>query len=194
MLNVVRPSVEDTVLVVGAGAVGLAALMALKLLPSPPTLVIAVDVVPERLEMAKKYGATHLINSKDIPDLKAALKEATDGKGVDGAIDTTGRPEVLRTLLESAAKKGVVVSVGVGKLTAEVSTVIFDTVNTGRTYVGCCMGNCFPQEFIPLLVDAWKEGRFPFPDLIKQYPARDMNIAAEDVLKGNVVKAVLVWE
>jgi aryl-alcohol dehydrogenase len=194
MLNVVRPVSEDTVLVVGAGAVGLAALMALKLLPSPPRMVIAVDVVPERLELAKKYGATHVINSKETPDLKAALKSVTNGKGVDGAIDTTGRPEVLRTLLESAAKKGVVVSVGVGKLSAEISTVIFDTVNTGRSYVGCCMGNCYPQEFIPMLVDAWREGKFPFTDLIKQYPARDMNVAAEDVVKGNVVKAVLVWE
>ena len=116
MLNVVRPSSGSIVLVVGAGAVGLAALMALKLTPSPPSKVIAVDIVPERLEQAKKYGATDVINSKDTPDLKAALKNITDGKGVDGAIDTTGRPDVLRILLESAAKKGVVVSVGVGKV------------------------------------------------------------------------------
>ena len=194
MLNVVRPSSDSTVLVVGAGAVGLAALMALDLLPSPPMKVIAVDVVPERLELAKKYGATHIISSKATPDLKAALKSVTDGNGVDGAIDTTGRPDVIRTLLESAAKKGVVVSVGVGKLSAEVSTAIFDTVNTGRTYVGCCMGNCYPPEFIPMLVAAWRDGKFPFTDLIKQYPARDMNVAAQDVLKGNVVKAVLVWQ
>ena len=194
MLNVVRPSSDSTVLVVGAGAVGLAALMALDLLPSPPMKVIAVDVVPERLELAKKYGATHIISSKATPDLKAALKSVTDGNGVDGAIDTTGRPDVIRTLLESAAKKGVVVSVGVGKLSAEVSTAIFDTVNTGRTYVGCCMGNCYPQEFIPMLVAAWRDGKFPFTDLIKRYPARDMNVAAQDVLKGNAAKAVLIWQ
>jgi aryl-alcohol dehydrogenase len=194
MLNVVRPSSGSTVLVVGAGAVGLAALMALDLMPSPPMKVIAVDVVPERLELAKKYGATHIINSKVTPDLKAALKSVTDGNGVDGAIDTTGRPDVIRALLESTAKKGVVVSVGVGKLSAEVSTVIFDTVNTGRIYIGCCMGNCYPQEFIPMLVAAWRDGKFPFTDLIKQYPARDMNVAAQDVLKGNVVKAVLIWQ
>lgn len=194
MLNVVQPSSDSTVLVVGTGAVGLAALMALKLLPSSPKMVIAVDVVPERLELAQKYGATHIINSKEKPDLKAALKFVTDGKGVDGAIDTTGRPEVLRTLLESSAKKGTVVSVGVGKLSAEVSTVIFDTVNTGRIYVGCCMGNCYPQEFIPMLVTGWREGKFPFTDLIKQYPACDMNAAAQDVLRGDVVKAVLIWE
>jgi aryl-alcohol dehydrogenase len=116
MLNVVRPTSDSVVVVVGAGAVGLAALMALKLAPSPAKQVIAVDLVPERLKLAKQYGATDVINSKETPDLKAALKGLTDGKGVDGSIDTTGRPEVLRTLLESSAKKGVVVSVGVGKV------------------------------------------------------------------------------
>ena len=194
MLNVVSPSADSIVLVVGAGAVGLAALMALKLLPSPPRMVIAVDVVPSRLDLAKKYGATHVINSKPIPSLTTALRDLTNGSGIDGSIDTTGRPEVLRSLLEASAKKGVVVSVGVGKLDAEVSTVIFDTVNTGRKYVGCCMGNCYPQEFIPRLVEAWKEGKFPFTELVKVYKAREINDAAREVLEGNAVKAVLVWD
>jgi aryl-alcohol dehydrogenase len=56
------------------------------------------------------------------------------------------------------------------------------------------MGNCYPQEFIPTLLEAWSAGKFPFTDLVKQYPAKDMNTAARDVLQGHVVKAVLVWE
>ena len=116
MLNVVRPTSDSIVVVVGAGAVGLAALMALRLASSPPKQAIAVDRVPERLKLAMNYGATDAINSRETPDLRAALNDITDGKGVDGAIDTTGNPEVLRCLLESSAKKGVVVSVGVGKV------------------------------------------------------------------------------
>ena len=79
------------------------------------------------------------------------------------------------------------------QLTAEVSTSIFNTVNSGRTYVGCCMGNCYPQEFVPKLIDVWNQGKFPFTELIKGYPAEDMEIAAKDVLDGSVVKAVLTW-
>ena len=56
------------------------------------------------------------------------------------------------------------------------------------------MGNCYPQEIIPTLVAGWQEGRFPFTDLIKQYPAEVMEIAAADVLRGRVVKAVLLWK
>lgn len=116
MLNVVKPTSDSIVLIVGAGAVGLAAIMATQLAPSPPKRIIAVDVVSERLELAKKFGATDIINSRETPDLKAAILAVTDGKGADGAIDCTGRPEVVGILLDAAAKKGIVVSVGVGKV------------------------------------------------------------------------------
>jgi aryl-alcohol dehydrogenase len=56
------------------------------------------------------------------------------------------------------------------------------------------MGSCYPQEFIPMLVEAWREEKFPFTDLIVKYPAEDMNTAAKDVLSGKVIKAVLVWK
>ena len=118
MLNVVKPNPDSIVCVVGVGAVGLAALMALKLLPSPPNQVIAVDVVLERLEFARKYGATDFINSRGVGDLKAALMSVSEGKGIDGTIDITGRPDVVGTLLEATAKKGIVVQVGVGVVCA----------------------------------------------------------------------------
>ncbi len=103
-----------TVVVVGVGTVGLAAIMALKLLERPPKKVIAVDIVGSRLEMARAYGATHGVNSKIRPDLMKVLMDITNGHGVDGSIDTTGRPAVLKELIHSAARKGKVVSVGVG--------------------------------------------------------------------------------
>jgi aryl-alcohol dehydrogenase len=114
MINVVKPNPDSIVCIVGVGAVGLAALMALNLLPSPPKQIIAVDVVSERLELARKYGATDFVNSREVGDLKSALMGVSDGKGIDGTIDTTGRPEVVGNLLEATAKKGIVVQVGVG--------------------------------------------------------------------------------
>jgi len=118
MLNVVKPHPESIVCIVGVGAVGLAALMALKLLPSPPKKIIVLDVVPERLDLAKKYGATDFINSQQVDNLKAALMSVSDEKGIDGTIDTTGRAEVVGSLLEATAKRGIVVQVGVGVVSA----------------------------------------------------------------------------
>jgi aryl-alcohol dehydrogenase len=115
MLNVVQPKSDSIVCIVGVGAVGLAALMAIKLAPSPPAKVLAVDVVPERLELAKKYGATDIIDSREVTDLKAALLAVSDG-----SIDATGRPEVIGNLLKATAKKGKVVTVGVGKVSTSI--------------------------------------------------------------------------
>jgi aryl-alcohol dehydrogenase len=93
--------------------------MATRLVQPPPTKVIAVDVVPERLELARKFGATDTINCRQVTDLKAALLEATGGEGIDGSIDATGRPEVAEALLRASAKKGSVVQVGVGQVRAD---------------------------------------------------------------------------
>jgi aryl-alcohol dehydrogenase len=114
MLNIVKPETRDTIVIVGAGNVGLAALMAVKISGAKPEKVICVDVKNERLAMAKKYGATHLINSIERPDLAKELFALTDNLGVDAVIDTSGRPAVLKECLNAAARKGVVVSVGVG--------------------------------------------------------------------------------
>lgn len=94
----------------------MAAIMALGLITSPPSVVIALDVVSRRLELAKKYGVTTTINCLDVDDLKQALLDATDGRGIDGSIDTTGRPEVVQALLKASAHKGTVVQVGVGSV------------------------------------------------------------------------------
>ncbi|PQE30328.1 hypothetical protein CJF32_00008196 [Rutstroemia sp. NJR-2017a WRK4] len=194
MLHVLAPSPHDIICIVGAGAVGLAALMSLNFQEQKPKQIIVVDVVDERLKMAVKYGATHTINSRDEKDLKVALKGLTKGKGIDGAIDTTGRPEIVGDLLEATAKRGTICSVGVGALDAEVKTNIFNTVNSGRVYTGCCMGNCYPPEFLPKLIQGWKDGKFPFTDLMRKYDAKEAETAKKDVLSGEVVKAVLVWE
>lgn len=116
MLNVINPTSDMAVVVVGVGAVGLSAIMALKLLESPPKKIIAIDIVPTRLEIARSFGATHGVNSKVRPDLMKVLMDITNGRGVDGAIDTTGRPEVIKGLIHSAARKGKVVTVGVGEV------------------------------------------------------------------------------
>lgn len=116
MLNVVKPTKSSSVAVVGAGAVGLAAVMAVKLNGEQPKRVIAVDVVASRLEMAMRCGATHTIDSSKVKDLKAELLRITDGEGVSGSIDCTGRADVVSTLIDSTAKRGIIVSVGVGKV------------------------------------------------------------------------------
>ncbi|KIW66781.1 hypothetical protein PV04_06076 [Phialophora macrospora] len=194
MLNVVNPSPDEAVVVVGAGAVGLSAIMALKTLDKPPRKIIAVDIVPARLELARSFGATHGVNSKVRPELMKVLMDITDGRGVDGAIDTTGRPAIVKELIHSAARKGRVVTVGVGDLSAEASANIFEIVNAGCSYIGCNQGDCYPQEFLPKLLKANEQDKFPYHQLIKTYTAKDIEQAAHDIHSGQTVKAVLLWD
>lgn len=194
MLNVVQPSRDMTVCVVGVGAVGMSAIMALKALDEPPRRIIAVDVIPERLELARSYGATHGVNSKVRTKLMDVLMDITQGQGVDGSIDTTGRPEVVQELIHSSARKGKIVAVGVGKLENNVSINTFEAVQAGCSYIGCNQGDAYPQEFLPYLLSKNEEGKFPYDKLIKTYPAKEMEQAAKDALSGKTVKAVLLWD
>lgn len=92
---------QQTIAVFGTGAVGLAAMMAGKISGCPR--VIAVDIVPSRLELAKELGATDTINSKDEDPVKK-IQELTNGYGVDYAVDTTGLPAVMKLALDALHK------------------------------------------------------------------------------------------
>lgn len=71
---------------------------------------------------------------------------------------------------------------------------MFEMVNSGCTYVGCNQGDCYPQEFLPELLAAQQRGKFPYDQVISTYPARDVELAAEDIHGGKTVKAVLLWD
>jgi len=87
VLNVLKPQQDDSIVVFGLGGVGLTALMAAKYLGLHQ--IIAVDITPGRLQLAKELGATHVLNSKNVEDTVAALREISGG-GVDFAVDCVG--------------------------------------------------------------------------------------------------------
>jgi aryl-alcohol dehydrogenase len=97
VINALNVSAGASFVVFGAGAVGLAAVMAARLVGA--TTIIAADVIPSRLDTAKELGATHVINSRE-QDPVAAIKEITDG-GADFSLEATGRREVSRQAIES---------------------------------------------------------------------------------------------
>ena len=172
----------------------MSAIMALKMLDTAPKRIIAVDVVSSKLQMARKHGATHGVNSKHTPELMKVLMDITHGQGVDGAIDTTGRPDVVEELIHSAARKGKIVAVGVGGLDKKVPIGTFEAVQAGLQYYGCNQGDSYPQEFLPRLLKASEEGNFAYTEMIKTYPAKQMDKAGADMMKGVSIKAVLIWD
>lgn len=171
----------------GAGAVGLSAVMAARV--AGAATIIAIDVVPSRLELARELGATHTVNSRET-EVIAAVREITGG-GADFALESTGRPEVLEAGIEALGGLGVMGVVGAPKLGTKASFDINNLLLGGRSIRGIVEGDSVPQVFIPQLVQLYQQGRFPFDRLVKFYPLDQINQAAEDSTKGITLKPIL---
>lgn len=187
--NVLKPVTGSTVVVLGAGAVGLSAVMAAAL--TPATDIVAVDRVAERLSLARELGATHTIDANGT-DLAAALADITGGRGADGVVETTGDVGVLRRGVDVLAARGTLVVVGAPPFGTEVALDVNGLLG-GKRVVGLTLGDAETQTFIPALVRLVKEGRLPLHRLISTYPFADIDRAVRDMSEGKAVKPVLTF-
>lgn len=186
IINTLHIKAGSSVIISGTGAVGLAALMAARACGA--TTIIAVDINDERLAFAKELGATHTVNSTKVnvvDEVKAILPN-----GVQYAVDTTGRNEVINNSLSILAPVGELVVIGVARKPLELETNIFLTKGYKIKFVN--QGDSVPQEFIPKLIHMYQQGLFPFDRLIKKYSFEDINEAVEDSEKGKAIKCVLL--
>ena len=187
--NVLKPGTGSTIVVLGAGAVGLSAVMAAAL--TPATTIVAVDRVGERLSLARELGATHTVNAAD-EDLGEALAGITGGRGADGIVETTGNVGVLRQGVDALAARGTVVVVGAPPFGSEVALDVNGLLG-GKQVVGLTLGDAETQSFIPSLVQLVKEGRLPLHRLISTYPFADIDQAVRDMGAGKAIKPVLTF-
>lgn len=171
----------------GAGAVGLSAVLAARV--AGATTIIAVDVVPSRLELALELGATHVINSLE-EDPVARIKEITNG-GTKFALESTGRPQVLRQGIDALGLLGAIGVVGAPKLGTDSTFDVNDVLLGGKTIRGIVEGDSNPKQFIPMLVELYQQGRFPFDKLVKFYDFEQINEAAADSEKGITLKPIV---
>lgn len=125
--NIAQAKTSDTVVVLGLGGVGLAALMAAKI--KGCSKIIGVDRFDSRLEFAKTLGATHVINTSN-PDLNLVdvIKDITGGVGSSITIDTTGNMKLLNSGVEFTANRGQFIFIGVPAADAELNVHIISLI------------------------------------------------------------------
>ncbi|HKR90136.1 MAG TPA: NAD(P)-dependent alcohol dehydrogenase [Phenylobacterium sp.] len=187
VINALKPSAGSSIAVFGAGSVGLAAVMAARVVGC--TTIIAVDLNDQRLAFARELGATHTINgAKD--DVIESIRAATGGEGVQYSLEATGLPKVARQAVDSLRLTGVCGVIGVSPLGTELS-LDMNGILFGRTVRGIIEGDSVPDVFIPQLVELWRQGRFPFDKLIRFFPMSEIEAAAKASERGDVLKAVL---
>lgn len=189
MWNVLDPGPAHTVAVYGTGAVGLSAVMAAA--HRAPAVLVAIDLVPERLALALRLGATHAIDA-GTEDVAARLAEITGGHGVDLSFDTTANPRVARGALDAAAVRGTVLVCGAPPPGTEIAVDI-QGILTGKVLRGVTMGDTAPQRLIPELVRLHAEGRLPLEELEQTYSLDEIDRAVADMDVGRTVKPVIVF-
>lgn len=179
VMNTLHVRKGESIAIFGTGAVGLAAVMAARVVGADP--IIGVDIAPSRLKLALELGATHVINGLKT-DVAGGLKEIV-ADGVNYVLETTGNYQMLHLAPEVIKKHGTAAFfTGEG---------VPDFVPKGIKAVQVVEGDSVPQIFIPKLIKLYQSGRFPFDRLLKFYDFKDINRAMKDSLSGKTIKPVL---
>ena len=191
ILNAMPVGSASKVAIWGAGAVGLAAVMAAR--ASGAAEIVAVDRVRHRLDLALELGATAAVDTagRELADVAAEVVKVT-GRGADVALDTTGSPQVILAEVQSLATHGVgsVITSSGAPLTLPPG----DLLLRGRQLRGTMGGHINPTVFIPRLLELHARGRFPVDRLVRNYPFAQLNTAIADSLSGATIKPVLTFE
>jgi aryl-alcohol dehydrogenase len=187
VLNTLALPAGSTLVVFGTGAVGIAAILAATI--AGAAMIIGIDRVSARLELARELGATHTIDATDT-DAVAEISRLT-GHGADFSLETTGVPGVLRSAVDCLTPRGTAGVIGAPKLGTEVALDVNVILTGGRVIRGVVEGDSVPQLFLPALIRYWEQGRFPVERLIRHYDFDQINEAASDAEQGRVIKPVL---
>jgi aryl-alcohol dehydrogenase len=190
VMNALHPRPGSSIAIFGTGPVGISAIIAATLCGCVP--IIAVDINPDRLEMATSFGASHFVDSAKT-DPVGAIRAFTGG-GADFTLECTGIPGVLRQAVDSLVMGGP--RCGVCGLLGSVApqtevTLDMEKILNGRTVRGILAGDSTSDLIIPILIELYLQGRFPFDRMIQFYPFEEINRAASDMEKGTVLKPVL---
>jgi aryl-alcohol dehydrogenase len=186
VMNSLQAEPGTSIAIFGVGPVGMSAVLGAVVCGC--TTIIAVDISPGRLKMAKELGATHTINASEVDPVKAILD--LTGGGPNYSLECVGNPAVFRQAVDVLPILGVCGLAGVVPPGTEV-TLNMDLIMNGRTVRGIIEGDVIPDLFIPKLIELYKQGKFPFDRMITFYPFKEINRAVEDMEKGLVIKPVL---
>jgi S-(hydroxymethyl)mycothiol dehydrogenase len=180
----------DTVAVIGCGGVGDAAILGARL--AGAKTVIGVDIDDRKLQWAREFGATHVINSK-ATDPVARIKELTQGFGADVVIEAIGRPETYKQAFFARDLAGTVVLVGVPTPDMQLDLPLLEVFGRGGALKSSWYGDCLPSRDFPMLVDLHLDGRLPLEKFVSEtIGLGDVEPAFAKMERGEVLRSVVV--
>ena len=185
----VRPG--ESVLVIGCGGVGLAAIQAARL--SGAVRIIAADRVAAQLPGAVANGATDTVDASEV-DLASAVRDLTGGAGVDHGIEVVGKPATIREAYDATRRGGRVTLVGAAGFTAEATFPALSLMTDGKTIQGSVYGASDPPRDIPVLAELARRGQLDLEALVtRRIGIDDVEAAFTDMSAGRGARSVVCF-
>ncbi|MFJ9819799.1 Zn-dependent alcohol dehydrogenase [Streptomyces sp. NPDC101151] len=180
----------ETVAVFGVGGVGLATLQAARI--AGASRIIAVDISPEKEELARAAGATDYVVASDTTPRE--IRALTGKQGVDVSVECVGRAVTIRAAWESTRRGGRTTVVGIGGKDQEVTFNALEIFHWGRTLSGCVYGNTDPARDLPVLAEHVRAGRLDLSTLVTERIALEgIPAAFDNMLAGKGGRALVVF-
>ena len=189
-VNVLGAGADRPLLVFGAGAVGLGAVMAAANAGSSPILV--VDVLDDRLELALELGATHAHNADDAPDVTEWVKRHI-ARGLPLVLEASGNPTAFDCALQSVATGGHIAYAMLPMPMEQFEFRPFPLFSKAVRFEALSFGSAVSKLEIPRMIEWWRSGRFPVERLVEEFAFKDINAAMDRARSRAVIKPVLVF-
>jgi Zn-dependent alcohol dehydrogenase len=193
VMNTARVQRGESVVVIGAGGVGLNTIQSAVLCHAKP--VVAVDRLDSKLELARLFGAAEVVNAAALEpkELARSIRKAVGG-GADYVFVTVGVPEAVAQAQMLIRPGGTVVVVGMPPVKTTAALRMFDIVWSEQRIIGSRMGGTRLQVDVPRLVDLYRRGRLHLDELITgRYSLDQINPAIASMESGNAVRNVILF-
>jgi S-(hydroxymethyl)mycothiol dehydrogenase len=188
-INTGGASRGDSVAVIGCGGVGGGAVLGARL--AGARTIIAVDVDDRKLEWARQFGATHVVNSRET-DAVERIRELTEGNGADLVIEAVGRPETYKQAFYARDLAGTVVLVGVPTPEMQLDLPLLDVFGRGGSLKSSWYGDCLPDRDFPMLIDLHLQGRLALDKFVSEtIGLDDVEEAFAKMGRGEVLRSVV---
>jgi len=186
-INTAKITPGSSVLVIGCGGVGISAIQGARIAGAAE--IVAVDTLPRKLEMAKRFGATHGVTPDE---LEGAKLEVTGGEGFDYALECVGHPQTIRGAYDAIRRGGTAVVVGVGRMEQKIEFSAFELFYAEKTLKGSMYGSANVRVDFPRLLRLWKQGKLDLEGMISRRIAlEDVNEAFRAMQAGEVIRSVI---
>jgi S-(hydroxymethyl)mycothiol dehydrogenase len=180
----------DSVAVFGCGGVGDAAIAGARL--AGASKIIAVDLDPRKLELAREFGATHTVDASSTDPVEA-VREVTDGNGADVCIEAVGNPKVMEQAFFARDLAGTLVQVGVPSPDMRIDLPMIEFFGRGGRLKPSWYGDCLPSRDFPLLIDLYLQGRLDLDRFVSEtISLDDVEEAFHKMERGEVLRSVVV--